>query len=418
LLCPGNNFPIDARSRIPLADRKKLIDSTLMLRVEDVANYAVYMLDPEGLIATWNAGAERLNGYSQEEVFGKNFSIFFVPEDVDAGRPQDELAIAARDDRFGTEAWRQRKGGERFWALITLTAIRGSQRELLGFVKVTRDISAQKVLEDAQVLLALELSQRVKERTLQLEASVQQLRAKNQEIEALVTTVSHDLSEKELLLREVYHRVKNNLQVVQSLLKMGARTVNSSDAQQAIETAVQRVRVMAMVHERLYRVPDLTRLTVSSYLRDVIEGAISSNSQEPSQIQLKLDVDDISLPLDFAIPLGLLTNELVSNCIKHGDARGRTSTISISAKGVHDAVRFIVQDDGAGLPENFDASKCKSMGIKLAISLARQLGGRLEFTSVNGCRVQADLTRLCSPRQVPPLSDRSHTDVPAQFLDS
>jgi PAS domain S-box-containing protein len=418
VLCPSNNCPDDAQSRSPSTDKKRSIDTALKFLVEDVAQYAVYMLDPEGSVATWNAGAERLNGYSQEEVLGKNFSMFFVPEDVEAGRPLEELAIAARDDRFGTEAWRQRKGGERFWVLVTLTAIRGSERELLGFVKVTRDISAQKALEDAQVLLALELSQRVKERTLQLETSVRQLRAKNEEIEALVATVSHDLSEKELLLREVYHRVKNNLQVVQSLLKMGARTVNSSDAQQAIETAVQRVRVMAMVHERLYQMPDLTRLTVSSYLRDVIEGAISSNSQEPSQIRLELDVDDISLPLDFAIPLGLLTNELVSNCIKHGDARGRTATISISAKVVPEAVRFIVQDDGAGLPENFDASKCKSMGIKLATSLARQLGGRLEFTSVNGCRVQADLTRLCSPREAPYLSDQSLTIAPAQFLDS
>ena len=268
-----------------------------------------------------------------------------------------------------------------------------------GFVKVTRDITAHKALEDEQVQLAFELNQKLRERTLHLETSVRQLRAKNEEIEDLVATVSHDLNEKEVLLREVYHRVKNNLQMVQSLLKMGARTVNSNDAQKVIETAAQRVRVMAMVHERLYQMPDLTRIKIPVYLRDVSEGAIGANSGEPSRIQLKLDVDDISIPLDFAIPLGLLTNELVSNCIKHGEAQGRTATILIAAKAIPGAVRFVVQDDGAGLPADFDAAKCKSMGITLATSLAHQLGGRLEFISTNGCRVQADLSRLSTPSE-------------------
>lgn len=337
--------------------------------------------------------------------------MFFVPEDAKAGKAAEELAIASRDDRFETEAWRQRKSGEKFWALVTLTAIRGTGRELLGFAKVTRDISAQKALEDAQTQLALELDQRVKERTLQLETSVEQLRAKNEEIEALVATVSHDLSEKEVLLREVYHRVKNNLQVVQSLLKMGSRTLTSNDAKLAIETAVQRVRVMAMVHEHLYQTPDLSGLTLASYLRDVSQGAISSNSERPTQIQMELDIDRIALPLDFAIPLGLLANELVSNCIKHGLAQGRPGTIFISAKIVPGAVRFTVRDDGVGLPENFDASKCTSMGLKLATSLANQLGGRLEFTSSNGSSVHADLTRLCT-QPVCRHADRRPTAIP------
>jgi PAS domain S-box-containing protein len=411
MLFPKDEIPVDPQSLSLPVDDTGSIHSTLKLLVENVTHYAVYMLDPEGLVVTWNAGAERLKGFKQEEVLGRNFSMFFVPEDAKAGKAAEELAIASRDDRFETEAWRQRKSGEKFWALVTLTAIRGTGRELLGFAKVTRDISAQKALEDAQTQLALELDQRVKERTLQLETSVEQLRAKNEEIEALVATVSHDLSEKEVLLREVYHRVKNNLQVVQSLLKMGSRTLTSNDAKLAIETAVQRVRVMAMVHEHLYQTPDLSGLTLASYLRDVSQGAISSNSERPTQIQMELDIDRIALPLDFAIPLGLLANELVSNCIKHGLAQGRPGTIFISAKIVPGAVRFTVRDDGVGLPENFDASKCTSMGLKLATSLANQLGGRLEFTSSNGSSVHADLTRLCT-QPVCRHADRRPTAIP------
>jgi two-component sensor histidine kinase len=239
-----------------------------------------------------------------------------------------------------------------------------------------------------------ELEKRVAERTSQLESIVAGLRTRNEEIEALVAAMSRELSEREVRLCEVFHRVKNNLQVVQSLLKMGARTVRSGDARQAIETAVQRVYVMAMVHEHLYQMPNLASLPLSAYLRDVVEGAIASNSEQPEHIQLETDVDEIPVPLDFAIPLGLLANELVSNCLKHGLPHGRRGSICVSARIVPGAVRLVIHDNGAGLPQDFDAKKCSSMGLKLAASLTNQLGGRLEFTSRNGCRVQADLANL------------------------
>jgi PAS domain S-box-containing protein len=382
-------------------DDLRTSDGAMRLLLESVSDYAIYLLDPQGCVVTWNVGAEHSKGYKQEEVLGRNFSMFFVPEAVEAGVPAKELEAAARDGRFEIQEWRQRKGGARFWALASLTAIRSAAGELLGFAKITRDLTTQKALEEAQAKLALDLDQRVKERTCQLEAIVNELRTKNEEIEALVAMVSHDLSEKEVLLREVYHRVKNNLQVVQSLLKMGARTLRSSDARDAIETAVERVHVMAMVHEHLYQMPDLAGLTLSAYLRDVVEGAIASNSEQPDQVQLQFDVEEIPVPMDLAIPVGLLANELISNCLKHAFPHGGPGKISISARTIPGAVRFIVHDNGPGLPENFNPAKCKSMGIRLAESLAHQLGGQLEFTSSNGCRVHAELTRLCSHREKP-----------------
>jgi PAS domain S-box-containing protein len=387
------------------SDDLKSFDGTLKLLTDNISDYAIYMLDPQGRIATWNLGAERLKGFTHEEVLGHNFSMFFLPEAVDAGDPTLQLAAALRDGRFETQTWRQRKGGERFWALVILTTVRGGDGKLLGFAKVTRDMTAQKTLEEAQAKLARDLDERVSERTRELEASVNEMRGKNNEIESLVAMVSHDLNEKEVLLREVFHRVKNNLQVVQSLLKMGARTLESSDARQAIETAVQRVQVMAMVHEHLYQMPDLSGLTLSSYLREVVEGAIAANSQESNQVHLQIDADEVPVPLDFAIPIGLLANELVTNCLKHGLPHGRRGKISISARKVPGAVRIAIQDDGPGLPPDFDVTTSTSIGLKLAASLAHQLGGRLEFTSINGCRVQADLTRLCpKPDSRPPAS--------------
>jgi two-component sensor histidine kinase len=151
---------------------------------------------------------------------------------------------------------------------------------------------------------------------------------------------------------------------------------------------------MAMVHERLHNMPDLAGLSLASYVRDIFAGVMASNAVRPGQIKLRLDTEDILLTVDRAIPFGLLANELLSNCLKHGFPGGRKGTITVSIHRIQGAVRMIVKDDGIGLPEHFDAGACNSMGLKLTASLAHQLGGSLRFTSDKGCQVRGDLTRL------------------------
>jgi PAS domain S-box-containing protein len=325
------------------------------LLVESVTDYAIYMLDLEGRVVIWNAGAEHSKGYKPEEALGRNYSMVFLPEDAEAGLPARELAAAAREGRFETQAWRLRKDGTRFWALVTLTAIRNPEGQLHGFANVTRDMTAQREHEER---------------------------------------MQSSLKEKEVLLREVYHRVKNNLQVIQSLLKMRARLLPEGETRAAIDSTVQRIFAMSLAHEHLYRMEDLARLSLSEYLRDLFNGVEASNAAQPGQIGLQLDAEEILLNLDRAIPFGLLTNELFSNCFKHGFPEGRRGTVTLSIHRVDGVVRMVVSDDGIGLPEDFDQSKGASMGLKLAASLAHQLGGSLEFSSSEGCRVQVDLTRL------------------------
>ena len=206
--------------------------------------------------------------------------------------------------------------------------------------------------------------------------------------------IQASLKEKEVLLGEIHHRVKNNLQVVQSLLRMSARLQPAGKARAATESTIQRIHAMALVHERLYRADDVARLSLGDYLRDLFKGVVASNSAPPGQIQLRLEAEEIPLPLDRAIPFGLLANELMANCFKHGFPDGRQGTITVSVERVEGVVSLAVTDDGAGLPENFDAGACPSMGLKLAASLAHQLGGRLKFSNQNGCRVEAQLNRL------------------------
>lgn len=206
--------------------------------------------------------------------------------------------------------------------------------------------------------------------------------------------INSSLREKEVLLREIHHRVKNNLQVIQSLLKMRARLLPEGETRSAIEATSQRVYAMALVHERLYLREDVASLSLCDYLRDLFSGVENTSSAERGRIEVRLDVEDIQLNLDCAIPFGLLANELMSNCFKHGFPEGRRGTVEISVHRVDGVVNLVVKDDGVGLPDGFDAGASASMGLKLAASLAHQLGGRLEFSSQGGCRIESNLKRL------------------------
>ncbi len=114
------------------------------LLVESIEDYAIFLLDPQGNVSSWNPGAERIKGYRAEEIIGRHFSVFYPSEDVDRRKPQSELQVAARDGRFEEEGWRLRKGGTRFWADVVLTAIRDERGRVIGFGKVTRDLTERK----------------------------------------------------------------------------------------------------------------------------------------------------------------------------------------------------------------------------------------------------------------------------------
>jgi formate hydrogenlyase transcriptional activator len=148
------------------------------LLVEGAKDYAIFMLDPEGRVATWNSGAERIKGYRADEILGRHFSIFYPHDRVDRSKPQHELEMAATEGRFEDEGWRIRKDGSRFWANVIITALRGKDGQLIGFSKVTRDFTDRKSAEES---LVLELSKAVlanpdiHQMLAAIEASIQRL---------------------------------------------------------------------------------------------------------------------------------------------------------------------------------------------------------------------------------------------------
>jgi PAS domain S-box-containing protein len=192
------------------------------------------------------------------------------------------------------------------------------------------------------------------------------------------------LEEKNTLLKEVYHRVKNNLQVVQSLLALQGRNVRDDSARTALGEMAQRVRSMALVHEQLYRSANLSAVPLRGYVQSLTRQLSMGVEQSVGEVRVTVEAPDIEIGMDTAIPLGLLLTELVTNSFKHGFSDGRSGCITVSFKEGSEGTRISVADDGVGLPPGFDPAVSPSMGLQLAISLARQLGGELGFQSGPG----------------------------------
>ncbi len=185
------------------------------------------------------------------------------------------------------------------------------------------------------------------------------------------------LHEKEALLREVHHRVKNNLQIVTSLLRLEAGRSNQPETKIMLGDMQGRIRAMALLHESLYRKGTFATVELGAYLRNLATQAVRSLAPPGGDVKLVLELDAVQVSLDQATPVGLLLNELMSNAFKHGFPQGHRGEVRVALHAAFEGhpARLTVSDSGVGLPADFDARKSQSMGLKLVADLARQLGG-------------------------------------------
>jgi PAS domain S-box-containing protein len=192
------------------------------------------------------------------------------------------------------------------------------------------------------------------------------------------------LREKESLLKEIHHRVKNNLQVISSLLRLQAAGVRDGSALEMFHESQNRIRSMALIHEKLYQSADLSRVEFGSYVRDLLDLLMRSYSVRP-RVEVDLAVGNASLSIEQAVPLGLILNELISNCLKHAFPNGRAGRISVALKAPGaGSLKLKVADDGVGLPAQVDPRRAATLGMQLIRTLAEQIGGRLELRRGTG----------------------------------
>lgn len=191
------------------------------------------------------------------------------------------------------------------------------------------------------------------------------------------------LQEKEILLREIHHRVKNNLQVVSSLFDLQAARRNDPEVQAMLRECRNRVRSMAAIHESLYQAHDLTRIDLHRYVSGLVDELVGSFGAA-SRVAVQVDIDQVLLDVDQAIPCGLIVNELVSNALKYAFAEGRRGRLIVGVSVGDDEVVLTVADDGPGLPPDLDVDDAPSLGLRLVHSLVGQLRGRLDVARGRG----------------------------------
>ncbi|MBN1889662.1 MAG: AAA family ATPase [Thermoflexales bacterium] len=214
------------------------------------------------------------------------------------------------------------------------------------------------------------------------------------------------LKEKNVLLAEIHHRVKNNLQVIVSLLNLQANRIQDERVVEALKESQARVKSMALIHEKLYQSPDLARVDLAGYVRTLLAQLFRAYEVDPSTIRLHVDVEKVSLNIGAAVPCGLLINELVTNCLKYAfppgspQLGGEGGEIRVELYSKDDSLVLSVGDNGVGFPPDLDFRNTPSLGLQLVVILTRQLDGEIELDRSGGTRF-----RITFPKQLAWIAD-------------
>ncbi|MCB9248898.1 MAG: HAMP domain-containing protein [Ignavibacteriales bacterium] len=234
-----------------------------------------------------------------------------------------------------------------------------------------------------------ELEQRVVDRTVELERALRSLQKENDVRKKAEKEISKSLEEKEVLLKEIHHRVKNNLQIVSSLFFFQSKKITDPVTLEMFRDGQNRVKSMALIHERLYQSDDLANINFKEYVRKLANFLFQSYGVNQSKIKLKTNIANIELGVDTAVPCGLIINELISNSLKHGFDSEMSGEIRIDM-GHNENNKLIlkISDNGKGIPKDLNIEESDSLGLRLVNNLTMQLNGKVEFINRNGTMVK------------------------------
>jgi two-component sensor histidine kinase len=223
---------------------------------------------------------------------------------------------------------------------------------------------------------------------VKLEVQQALINNKNMSLERLVNDKDKLISEKEWLLKEIHHRVKNNLQIVISLLNSQTVYLKNSDALEAILDSQHRVNSISLIHQKLYQSENLARIDMNEYICDLVSYLKESFATDDN-IEMVLEVEPIDLDVSLAVPIGLILNEAITNAIKYAFEADQKGKIEIALdEQSPDTIILTIADNGRGLPEGFDAQRSNSLGMSLMQGLSRQLNGHFELISQPGLKLK------------------------------
>lgn len=216
----------------------------------------------------------------------------------------------------------------------------------------------------------------------------------NDTLEAKNKEIAKQNDERELLLKEIHHRVKNNLQIISSLLSMQTRGLQDAKVKDAMKESQSRVKTMALIHEKLYQYENLSKINMQEYMHQLSD-FLTQTYRSDKQINVNIEAEEINLDMDMAIPVGLITNELLSNSLKYAFENMDFGEINITfSQSEPGSYKLLVEDTGKGLDENLDIDKSKSLGLKLVRTLTRQINGQLTISSNPGASFEIDFKEV------------------------
>ncbi len=210
--------------------------------------------------------------------------------------------------------------------------------------------------------------------------SLQDITSRNQTENELKTSIN----DKDMLLREIHHRVKNNLQIVSSLLNLQSQYIKDQNALDVFKESQNRVRSMAIIHEKLYKSTDMSKIDFADYISDLTESLFFNYRIDPAKIRLTKTMDKVFFDVDTAIPCGLIVNELITNCLKHAFPDGKKGNISVELSKKDTGYFLCVKDDGIGFADDIDYKNTESLGLQLVNNLVSQIDGTIELDSTGG----------------------------------
>ncbi len=317
----------------------------------------IAITDIKGNLEYVNPKFTELTGYTLEEAKGMN------PRILKSGEQPDEIYKDLWETLSSGKEWRgefhnKKKNGELFWEAASLSPIFDDQGKIINFIKVAEDVTEQKKAEDQ---------------------------------------IKQNLQEKTLLLQEIYHRTKNNMQVVSSMLKLQTRNIenrvqaDSKDIEfiyESFNAVINKITAMSLVHQKLYEAEDLSHINLKEYIGDLVRSLMISFRIRSESISLKLDMEDVFLLIDSAIPLGLVLSELISNVFKHGYKDDKKVEINVRLfKEDDETINIHISDNGVGISSDIELENVSTMGLQTVFSLVEfQLKGKITYKTENGLK--------------------------------
>jgi PAS domain S-box-containing protein len=388
--------------------------------VSQTAVDAIISINSTGNIVFWNKAAGEMFGWSEEDALGKPVTLV-IPEKYhdahltglsnivnnktldSAGRTDGGAGLIGKTIEITAK---RRDGGE---FPVELSLARWHTSHGVFFTAIIRDISTRKQAEEAIGNYRNRLEEMVEKRTSELILANEKMTAEIEIRKGMEARIRASLDEKEVLLREIHHRVKNNMQIISSLLKLQSRSIDDERLVEMFRISENRIRAMSLIHEKLYQSKDLAAIDMGDYIRNLLKSLMAAYSTSSGNIHLRLELASVLLDVDSAIPCGLVINELIANSLKYafvdpltqgvappltqGVAPSLTQRVapsgarelfvslkSIDFEGAR-GVELIIGDNGSGLPAGFDFRQTESLGFQLITSLIEnQLSGEIEHT--------------------------------------